>query len=147
MMAEDGTALLYDAPTGFTSASRSVRRPRTLAVGVLRPDGLELAVSMPEGVMVWDIDPDHQFEYACRIAGRDLTENEWRTYLVVLGAAAEHVRFRRLSACDGRPPECGGGRRRRSCSPGGLTGSGRHRPGVAVDASSAILWRTSSSTT
>ena len=53
--------------------------------GVVRPDGLEMALSMPEGVVVWDIDPEHQFEFACRIAGRDLTENEWRTYLAALG--------------------------------------------------------------
>ena len=53
--------------------------------GFLRPDGLEIALSMPEGVVVWDIDPDHQFEFACRIAGRDLTDSEWRTYLAGLG--------------------------------------------------------------
>ena len=35
--------------------------------------------------MAWDIDPEHQFEFACRIAGRDLSENEWRTYLGRLG--------------------------------------------------------------
>ena len=44
-----------------------------------------MALSTPEGVVVWDIDPEHQFEFACRIAGRDLTENEWRTYLSALG--------------------------------------------------------------
>ena len=58
---------------------------RTLGPAVLRPDGLEMAVSMPAGVMLWDLDPEHQFEYACRLAGRDLTEEEWRTYLGSLG--------------------------------------------------------------
>ena len=62
-----------------------MRTPDELAPAVLRPDGLEMALSMPDGVMVWDIDPEHQFEHACRIAGRDLTENEWRTYLAGLG--------------------------------------------------------------
>ena len=38
-----------------------------------------------EGVVVWDLDPGHQFDFACRIAGRDLTENEWRTYLAAMG--------------------------------------------------------------
>jgi hypothetical protein len=53
----------------------------SLPDGYIRPDGLEVALSMPEGVVVWDIDPDHQAGFACRIAGRDLTEAEWRTYL------------------------------------------------------------------
>ena len=41
---------------------------------------------MPHGVVVWDLDPAHQFDAVCRLAGRDLTENEWRTYLGDLGA-------------------------------------------------------------
>ena len=84
-MADDGTALFYDAPTGVRIGEPFHADAETLAPAVLRPDGLELALSMPDGVMVWDIDPEHQFEDACRIAGRDLTENEWRTYLVALG--------------------------------------------------------------
>ncbi|WP_448005099.1 hypothetical protein [Agromyces bauzanensis] len=35
--------------------------------------------------MVLDFDPEHQFEYVCQIAGLDLTDNEWRTYLGDLG--------------------------------------------------------------
>ena len=86
VMADDGTALFYDAPTGVRIGEPFHADPETLAPAVLRPDGLELALSMPDGVMIWDIDPEHQFEDACRIAGRDLTENEWRTYLGALGA-------------------------------------------------------------
>ena len=98
VMADDGTALLYDTATGIRigepfrpTTGPSLRhlcctsRWRSRCPTVLRPDGLEMALSMPEGVVVWDIDPEHQFEYACRIAGRDLTENEWRTYLAALG--------------------------------------------------------------
>ena len=53
------------------------------AVGrsVLRPDGLAMAVTVDDGVAVWDLDPDHQYETACRIAGRELTAEEWATYL------------------------------------------------------------------
>lgn len=83
--AADGNALLYDAPTGDRIGEAFRTDSRTLALAVLRPDGLEMALSMPDGVVVWDIDPDHQFEFACRMAGRDLTENEWRTYLAALG--------------------------------------------------------------
>ena len=85
VMAADGTALLYDTETGARIGDPLRTDSRTLAPAMLRPDGLEMAVSMPDGVVVWDLDPDHQFEYACRIAGRDLTENEWRTYLGELG--------------------------------------------------------------
>lgn len=85
VMAADGTALLYDAPTGTRMGDPLRTDGRTLGVAVLRPDGREMAVSTPEGVILWDLDPEHQFEHACRLAGRDLTEDEWRTYLGDLG--------------------------------------------------------------
>lgn len=85
VMAADGTALLYDAPTGTRIGDPLRTDVRTLGVAVLRPDGREMAVSMPEGVMLWDLDPEHQFEFACQLAGRNLTEDEWRTYLGDLG--------------------------------------------------------------
>ena len=47
----------------------------------LRPDGGALIVNQRDGVAVWDLDPDHQQEAACRLAGRDLTREEWATYL------------------------------------------------------------------
>jgi hypothetical protein len=99
--AENGYVLLYDTGMGVRIGEpfRTDDRPLAPAVldsrgdliavsmpeGVVRPDGLEMALSVPEGVVVWDIDPDHQFEFACRVAGRDLTESEWRTYLAGLG--------------------------------------------------------------
>ncbi|MFE6255820.1 BTAD domain-containing putative transcriptional regulator [Agromyces sp. NPDC057865] len=85
VMASDGTALLYDAATGTRIGDPLRTDQRTLGVAVLRPDGKEMAVSMPEGVMLWDLDPEHQFEFACQLAGRDLTEDEWNTYLADLG--------------------------------------------------------------
>ncbi|GAA1061057.1 nSTAND1 domain-containing NTPase [Agromyces bracchium] len=102
VMAGDATALLYDTATGarigepFPTDDRPLSgaildyagNPIAVSMpdGFLRPDGLEMALTMPEGVVAWDLDPDHQFEFACRIAGRDLTESEWRTYLAGLGA-------------------------------------------------------------
>ena len=99
---DDGTALLYDTATGirigepfrtddravadvFFDVEATIELAFPMPEGVLRPDGLEIALSTPEGVIVWDIDPEHQFEFACRIAGRDLSENEWLTYLAALG--------------------------------------------------------------
>ena len=101
-MADEGTAVLFDTATGiqigepFVTDDRAVapstfiEYPRTDLTlltpdGAIRPDGLEMALSMPEGVVAWDIDPEHQCELACRIAGRDLSENEWLTYLAALG--------------------------------------------------------------
>lgn len=100
---DDGSALLYDTATGirigepfrtddrpdapgiFADTEATIELALPITDGVIRPDGLEMALSTPEGVMVWDIDPEHQFDYVCRIAGRDLSENEWRTYLAALG--------------------------------------------------------------
>jgi DNA-binding SARP family transcriptional activator/outer membrane protein assembly factor BamB len=85
VMAADGTALLYDAPTGTRIGDPLRTDARTLGLAVLRPDGMEMAVSMPAGVVLWDLDPEHQFDDACRLAGRDLTDDEWNTYLGDLG--------------------------------------------------------------
>ncbi len=41
---------------------------------------------MPEGVVAWDIDPERRFRVRLPDRGRDLTDNEWRTYLAALGA-------------------------------------------------------------
>ena len=81
----DGNGLLYDALTGERIGEPIGTDDSTLAASMLRPDGLEVAVSVPEGVVLWDIDPEHQFENVCRMAGRDLTDNEWRTYLAEFG--------------------------------------------------------------
>nr|WP_268238587.1 PQQ-binding-like beta-propeller repeat protein [Agromyces flavus] len=81
MLTDNGNALLYDTGSGVRIGEPFDTDSRLLPRGYLRPDGLEMALSMPEGVVVWDLDPDHQFEHVCRIAGRDLTDNEWRTYL------------------------------------------------------------------
>lgn len=85
VMAADGTAMLYDAPSGVRIGEPLRTDSRTLGLAVLRPDGHEMAVSTPSGVVLLDLDPDHQFEYACQLAGRDLTDAEWRTYLADLG--------------------------------------------------------------
>jgi hypothetical protein len=33
----------------------------------------------PEGILVWELDPAVHARAACEIAGRELTEVEWRT--------------------------------------------------------------------
>jgi DNA-binding SARP family transcriptional activator/WD40 repeat protein len=61
--------------------------------GHLRPDGGAVTVTVREGVAVWDIGPDRLAEAACRMAGRNLTENEWETYLGSLGEYRETCDF------------------------------------------------------
>lgn len=79
--AADGTIMLYDVATG-TRLADSFRPDGGSHRGAsLRPDGLALAVSDESGVFIWDLDPAHHFEAVCRVAGRDLTPDEWRSYL------------------------------------------------------------------
>jgi WD40 repeat protein len=47
---------------------------------LVRPDGKQVAVIMPAGTQVWDLDPDHLRTEACRRAGRNLTTQEWDRY-------------------------------------------------------------------
>ena len=43
--------------------------------------GRAMLTNSPDGVLLWDLDPAHHAEAACRLAGRDLTRAEWTTYL------------------------------------------------------------------
>ena len=82
----DIAVTLYDLRSGERlGAGLPETAPDTGAGVALRPDGLELAYTVAQGVAVWDLDPAHQYEAACRIAGRELTADEWTTYLADLG--------------------------------------------------------------
>ena len=37
------------------------------------------------GIVIWDLDPEHLATAACRLAGRNLTPTEWDTHLADLG--------------------------------------------------------------
>ena len=56
--------------------------PRDIA---LRPDGMELAEPTSRGIALWDLQPQRWLTAACRFAGRNLTREEWTTYLPSLG--------------------------------------------------------------
>jgi hypothetical protein len=51
------------------------------AGSALRGDGQQAAMSTGQGIVVWDLDPDHWVEAACQIAGRNLTHAEWDQYI------------------------------------------------------------------
>jgi WD40 repeat protein len=49
---------------------------------VFSPDGSRLASGNIDGTIeIWDVSPESWRERACRIANRDLTEEEWERYL------------------------------------------------------------------
>ena len=54
--------------------------------GALRPDGKALAVTVADGVEIWDLDPDRLAEATCELVGRNLTRTEWATYMADFGA-------------------------------------------------------------
>lgn len=72
-----GPTQLFDWKTG-----RPVGQPFPGdSAPVLFPDGKTLAAGGPQGVVLWDLQPDRWEAAACRMAGRNLTLAEWRTFL------------------------------------------------------------------
>ncbi|MEY2415592.1 MAG: hypothetical protein QOH53_926, partial [Ilumatobacteraceae bacterium] len=74
-----GDVNLYDISTGERIGT-SISVPDGEANGVgLRSDGKELFLggSSTAGTLFWDLDPQHWVEAACRLAGRNLTREEW----------------------------------------------------------------------
>jgi WD40 repeat protein len=45
------------------------------------PDGRYLASGDSWGVSVWDLDPEALLQHACRMANRDLTQEEWTQFV------------------------------------------------------------------
>lgn len=54
--------------------------------GELAPNGQFVVLGTTDGAEVWDLVPEHWSETACRLAGRNLTQQEWDTYLPNAGA-------------------------------------------------------------
>jgi WD40 repeat protein len=76
-----GTLGLWDVSTGTVQNTVTVPGER-LAVGQFRPGSRDVTVLDFMGhVFTWDTRPEHAIDFACRIAGRDLTADEWRTYV------------------------------------------------------------------
>lgn len=75
----DGRAGLFDSRTGEFLGSVTVGNDGTAAFA---PDGESVVIAEIGGrVRSWDLDPAVWVERACRMAGRSLTEQEWREYL------------------------------------------------------------------
>lgn len=80
-MGTDGSASLFDLPSGLRLGDAIPSAAGSAFAASLRPDGRELAVAHADGVQIWDLDPEAQVGAACRIAGRDLTRDEWDEHL------------------------------------------------------------------
>ena len=83
----DGSVSIYD----FASRTRlGDAIDMNLNQGVrtaLRADGAVVAIETPraDGIELWDLDPARWVAAACALAGRNLTREEWDTYLGGLG--------------------------------------------------------------
>jgi hypothetical protein len=49
-----------------------------------RADGRELAFASEGAIVSWSFDPEQMLRGACTVASRNLTQDEWRTYLADL---------------------------------------------------------------
>ena len=85
-LSADGSLLVASAPGQTQLFDVTSRSPlgggiETAGSAAVAPDGRQLAVATTSGVALWDLDPTHWVEAACRIAGRNLTRDEWSTYI------------------------------------------------------------------
>ena len=83
----DRTFSIYDVATRTRLSDPIPFEFTTGALGIplLRPDGMAVAVGSSDGIIIWDLDPEHLATAACRFAGRNLTRTEWDTHLTALG--------------------------------------------------------------
>ena len=50
---------------------------------------LSVGGGIETGAQLWDLDPEHWVTAACRMAGRNLTEQEWDSYIGDLATYGE----------------------------------------------------------
>jgi hypothetical protein len=76
-----GTLELWDSSTGTVEDTVTVPDDR-VGIGQFRPGTTDVTIVDGLGnVYTWDTRPDHELEFACRTAGRDMTAGEWSTYV------------------------------------------------------------------
>jgi DNA-binding SARP family transcriptional activator/WD40 repeat protein len=81
----DQTVSIYDMASGTRIGDPIPHAAPFIYPGFLHPDGHTVAVTVREGVAIWNIEPGHLAAAACELAGRNLTETEWTTHLEDLG--------------------------------------------------------------
>ena len=77
----DRTVAIYDAATAVAIGDPITIPDDEVNAIAFRPDGRELAIggSQRTGMQIWDLNPQHWIDAACRVAGRNLTRAEWQT--------------------------------------------------------------------
>lgn len=84
----DASVALYDLNT-FARIGEPMHLDGPAVEGDIRPDGLEMALGSGAGTSIWDLDSDHWATAACALAGQNLTQQEWDTYLLWTGTYRE----------------------------------------------------------
>jgi WD40 repeat protein/DNA-binding SARP family transcriptional activator len=78
----DGTALLWDVRNQKPIGSALTIEPNTFVAAAFAPDGSHLFAIPHRGRGVrWDVSPKDWKRHACRVAGRELTPDEWQDAL------------------------------------------------------------------
>jgi DNA-binding SARP family transcriptional activator/outer membrane protein assembly factor BamB len=80
----DRTVSIYDVPSRVRIGEPIPIEMPSAGATSLRPDGMAIAISDGNGIEIWDLNPQHLADRACRLAGRNLTSTEWHTYLAEL---------------------------------------------------------------
>ena len=70
-------AALWDAATGALLATAALPSTEGVTVSGFRPDGSVLLTTFSGSFYRWDASLSNAVDAACRLAGRDLTEEEW----------------------------------------------------------------------
>ena len=76
----DGSISLWDGRTGDLLGSVLLPEKVTSAAGFGADGSTVMIATDLGGLYEWDTDPGHALEFACRLAGRELTEAEWRQH-------------------------------------------------------------------
>ena len=84
--ANDQTVALFDVATRRRIGDPIPAFSPLIGAGHINSQGTQIAVNQRDGVVIWDIDPDVLAAAACQLAGRNLTETEWKTYLDGFGS-------------------------------------------------------------
>jgi WD40 repeat protein len=75
-----GDFRLFDVATGL-QVGDIIQFKSQIGLVTMAPDGKAAVTNGAEGHIRWDIDPDSWKRKACELAGRNLTAEEWATYL------------------------------------------------------------------